>query len=174
MANNSYNSIRNMLADMMDVRAVISGRVLSVDTDTRTCDIDIDGTSIPGVTIQPIINNNTGIAIFPKVGAQALCIHNPEWDGWALLQASDIDHIDISIGNTTLHLSADGIVINKGSNGGLVNVKTLTSAFNAVVADIHTIAAALNVLNVLNGISEPVVTTAANLPENIADTKIKH
>ena len=166
--NNSYQTIRDMLAAMMDVPAVISGTVLSVDSDGRYCEVDIDGTSIPGVLLQPIIDNNTGIAIFPKVGAQALCLYNPEWDGWALLQASDIDHIDISIGNTSLQLSADGVVINEGRNGGLVNVNTLTSAFNSVVADITTIA------TTLKGLGVPIPQTSTPLDNSIVDNKVKH
>ena len=165
---NNYESIRNMLMEAIDVPAVLSGKVLEVDTEARTCNIDIDGTTLPGVLLQPLIDNTTGIAVFPKVGAQALCLYNAEWDGWVLLQASDIDHIDIAVGDTSLSVSTDGIVINKGNKGGLVNINTLKSAFNAVVADIATIATALS------GLGIPIITTSAALDNTIEDTKVKH
>lgn len=165
---NNYESIRNMLMEAIDVPAVLSGKVLEVDTNARTCNIDIDGTTLPGVLLQPLIDNTTGIAVFPKVGAQALCLYNAEWDGWVLLQASDIDHIDIAVGDTSLSVSTDGIVINKGNKGGLVNINTLKSAFNAVVADIATIATALS------GLGIPIITTSAALDNTIEDTKVKH
>lgn len=165
---NNYESIRNMLMEAIDVPAVLSGKVLEVDTEARTCNIDIDGTTLPGVLLQPVIDNTTGIAVFPKVGAQALCLYNAEWDGWVLLQASDIDHIDIAVGDTSLSVSTDGIVINKGNKGGLVNINTLKSAFNAVVADIATIATALS------GLGIPIITTSAALDNTIEDTKVKH
>lgn len=165
---NNYESIRNMLMEAIDVPAVLSGKVLEVDTDARTCNIDIDGTTLPGVLLQPVIDNTTGIAVFPKVGAQALCLYNAEWDGWVLLQASDIDHIDIAVGDTSLSVSTDGIVINKGNNGGLVNVKSLKSAFNAVVADITAIATALDALG------RPVITTSSALDNTIEDNNVKH
>lgn len=167
MANN-YESIRNMLMAAVDVPAVLSGKVLEVDTDARTCNIDIDGTTLPGVLLQPVIDNTTGIAVFPKVGAQALCLYNAEWDGWVLLQASDIDHIDIAVGDTSLSISTDGIVINKGNNGGLVNVNSLKRAFNAVVADITAIATALDALG------RPVITTSSALDNTIEDNNVKH
>ena len=157
-----------MLMAAVDVPAVLSGKVLEVDTKARTCNIDIDGTTLPGVLLQPVIDNTTGVAIFPQVGAQALCLYNAEWDGWVLLQASDIDHIDIAVGDTSLSVSTDGIVINNGNNGGLVNVNTLKSAFNAVVADIATIATAFN------GLGIPIITTSAALDDTIEDTKVKH
>lgn len=154
-----------MLMAAVDVPAVLSGKVVEVDTDARTCNIDIDGTTLPGVLLQPIIDNTTGIAVFPKVGAQALCLYNAEWDGWVLLQASDIDHIDIAVGETSLSVSTEGIVINNGSNGGLVNIE----AFKAVVTDIATIAGALKSLG------RPIITTSTALDNNtIADTKVTH
>lgn len=157
-----------MLMAAVDVPAVLSGKVVEVDTDARTCNIDIDGTTLPGVLLQPIIDNTTGIAVIPKVGAQALCIYNAEWDGWVLLQTSDIDHIDIVVGETSLSVSTEGIVINKGSNGGLVNINTLKTAFNAVVSDIAAIA------TVLNSLGRPIVTTCTTLDNTIEDTKVKH
>lgn len=164
MANN-YDTIRNMLMAAVDVPAVLSGKVLEVDTESRTCNIDIDGTTLTGVLLQPIIDNSTGIAIFPQVGAQAICLYNAEWDGWVLLQASDIDHIDISVGDTSLSVSTNGIVINNGNNGGLVNI----DAFNAVVTDIGVIAAALSSLG------KPITTTSTALDKStIEDTKVQH
>lgn len=164
MANN-YDTIRNMLMAAVDVPAVLSGKVLEVDTESRTCNIDIDGTTLTGVLLQPLIDNTTGIAVFPKVGAQALCLYNAEWDGWVLLQASDIDHIDISVGDTSLSVSTNGIVINNGNNGGLVNI----DAFNAVVTDIGVIAAALSSLG------RPITTTSTALDKStIEDTKVQH
>lgn len=167
MANN-YDTIRNMLMAAVDVPAVLSGKVIEVDTEARTANIDVDGTTLPGVLLQPIIDNSTGIVIFPKVGATALCTYNAEYDGWILLQASDIDHIDIAVGDTSLSVSTDGIVINNGNNGGLVNVNTLKSAFNAVVTDITAIYTALK------GLGVPLVQTSASLSDIIEDNSVKH
>ena len=157
-----------MLMAAVDVPAVLSGKVLEVDSEARTCNIDIDGTTLPGVLLQPLIDNTTGIAIFPKVGAQAICLYNAEWDGWVLLQASDIERVQLNIGDTSIEVSADGVLFNGGDNDGLVNVSTLKSAFNAVVSDIATIATALNSLG------RPIVTTSTTLDNTIEDTKVKH
>ena len=164
MANN-YDTIRNMLMAAVDVPAVLSGKVLEVDSEARTCNIDIDGTTLPGVLLQPLIDNTTGIAVFPKVGAQALCLYNAEWDGWVLLQASDIERIQLNIGDTSIEVSADGVLFNGGKNGGLVNI----DAFNAVVTDIGVIAAALSSLG------RPITTTSTALDKStIEDTKVQH
>lgn len=158
-----------MLAATMDVPAVLSGTVVEVDNEARTCNIDIDGTTLPGVLLQPVIDNNTGIVIFPKVKATALCLYNAEYDGWVLLQSTDIERVLINIGNTAIEASADGISFNGGNNGGLVNINTLKSAFNAVVSDIAVIATALK------GLGRPIITTSTTLDNNtIEDTKVKH
>lgn len=157
-----------MLMAAVDVPAVLSGKVIEVDTQARTCNIDIDGATLPGVLLQPIIDNSTGIAIFPQVGAHALCLYNAEWDGWVLLQASDIERIDIVVGETSLSVSTNGIVINDGNNGGLVNINTLKSAFNAVVSDITAIATALNSLG------RPIFTISTALDNTIEDNSVKH
>ena len=163
MANN-YDTIRAMLAATMDVPAVLSGTVVEVDNDARTCNIDIDGTTLPGVLLQPVLDNTTGLVIFPKVGATALCLYNAEYDGWVLLQTTDIERVLLNIGNTSIEASADGISFNGGKNGGLVNIK----AFNAVVSDIALIAAALDSLG------RPITTTSTALGDTIEDTKVQH
>lgn len=157
-----------MLAATMDVPAVLSGKVVEVDIEARTCNIDIDGTTLPGVLLQPIIDNTTGIAVFPKVGAQALCLYNAEWDGWTLLQATEVERVLVNIGNTAIEASAEGVVFNGGNNRGMVNVDVLKSAFNAVVSDITVIATALK------GLGIPIVPTSSALNNTIEDTKVKH
>lgn len=152
----------------MDVPAVLSGKVVEVDNKARTCNIDIDGTTLPGVLLQPVLDNTTGLVIFPKVGATALCLYNAEYDGWVLLQTTDIDRVQLNIGDTSIEVSADGVLFNGGKNGGLVNIDTLKSAFNAVVADIATIA------TVLNSLGRPIVTTSTTLDNTIEDTKVQH
>lgn len=164
MANN-YDTIRNMLMAAVEVPAVISGKVLEVDTESRTCNIDIDGTTLTGVLLQPLIDNTTGIAVFPKVGATAISLYNAEYDGWILLQASDIERVQLNIGDTSIEVTADGVLFNDGNNGGLVNI----DAFNAVVTDIGVIAAALSSLG------RPITTTSTALDKStIEDTKVQH
>ena len=153
-----------MLAATMDVPAVLSGTVVEVDNEARTCNIDIDGTTLPGVLLQPVLDNTTGLVIFPKVGATALCLYNAEYDGWVLLQTTDIERVLLNIGNTSIEASADGISFNGGENGGLVNIK----AFNAVVSDIALIAAALDSLG------RPITTNSTALGDTIEDTKVQH
>ena len=153
-----------MLAATMDVPAVLSGTVVEVDNEARTCNIDIDGTTLPGVLLQPVLDNTTGLVIFPKVGATALCLYNAEYDGWVLLQTTDIERVLLNIGNTSIEASADGISFNGGKNGGLVNIK----AFNAVVSDIALIAAALDSLG------RPITTNSTALGDTIEDTKVQH
>ena len=152
----------------VDVPAVLSGKVIEIDTEARTANIDVDGTTLPGVLLQPIIDNSTGIVIFPKVGATALCLYNAEYDGWILLQASDIERVQLNIGDTSIEVSADGVLFNGGNNGGLVNINTLKSAFNAVVTDITALYTALK------GLGVPLVQTSASLSDNIEDNSIKH
>ena len=157
-----------MLAATMDVPAVLSGTVVEVDNEARTCNIDIDGTTLPGVLLQPVLDNTTGLVIFPKVGATALCLYNAEYDGWVLLQTTDIERVLLKIGNTSIEASADGVSFNGGENGGLVNVDVLKSAFNAVVSDIAVIATALK------GLGIPIVPTSTPLDNTVEDDKIKH
>lgn len=174
MQNNSYNTIRNMLTAMMEVPVVLTGKVLSVDKTARCCDVDIDGLSLPGALLQPIIDGSAGMVVFPAVGAQVLLLYNPEWDGWVVLLASHIESIIISVDNTSLHISDKGVVLNNGKNGGLVNINTLRVEFDKVVKDISAIKADLSLIATAAGVVSSFIPSSSALPDSIEDSSFTH
>lgn len=184
MANNSYDDIRQLLLAAVERQSILTGTVHSIDKDSRTCSIDIDGTILPEVMLQPITDGSTGVVAYPAIDAQALLLYNAEWDGWSLLQASAIESIEVNIeqttitadkeacnitvGNSSIEVTQDSIFINGGKNKGLVNVEVLKSFLQLVIADLGVLSSALNVLGVT------FTPTAKSIPDTIEDTAVAH
>lgn len=174
MQNNSYNTIRDMLTAMMDVPVVITGKVVAVNKTARCCEVDIDGVALPGALLQPIIDGDAGIVAFPAIDAQVILLYNPEWDGWVVIQASKVESIHISIDNTTILVSQQGVVINEGKKGGLVNINTLRSEFAKVVKDLRAVKADLSLIATAAGVVSSFTQSSTILPDSIEDTAITH
>ena len=184
MANNSYDDIRQMLLNAIERQSIITGSVNSVDKDSRTCSIDIDGTILPEVMLQPVTNGNTGIVAYPAINAQALLLYNAEWDGWVLLMASEIEGVEvnikqttitadkescnISVGKSSIDITKDSISINGGKNKGLVNIEALNAFLNLIIIDLNTLSSALNTIGVT------FTPTAKRIPNTIEDTSVSH
>lgn len=106
----------------------------SVDEKARTVDctpID-EGAQILAVNLQANQENNTGIIAFPKVGSFVVIGFLNQAAAVVLLY-DEIEKIEIAIGNTSLKINKDGVVINGGGYGGLVKIEKLTDKINAFI-----------------------------------------
>ncbi len=155
----------------------ILGEVRSVDKQNRTCDIDNDGVTIYGVRLQPVTGGGTGIVIYPKTGAQALCIQVEESGDYMLLYAAENESVELKIGERSLTADQNGFVFNGGTVGS-VKADKMTEWMMKVYTDLQTLQALL--------LSSPVAGNGANLaivftpqtpsPQlaDFADDKLKH
>ncbi len=130
----SEQEIRDLLHSSLKSKPItVLASVKSVDTAKRTCSIDDDGVVMYGVRLQPITHGTTGITIYPKVGAQVLCAKIEEGDDYMLLHASEVDKVEVAIGQSSITIESDKIELNGGNNDGLIKIADLTSKLNALV-----------------------------------------
>lgn len=104
--------------------------VKSVDGATCTVERVFDGMEITDVRLNCSSTENSGIVITPKQDSHVL-ITSIDGRYWFVSQFSSIDGITID--------SESPIVINGGSNHGLVKIEELTQKLNAIEKDINTL-----------------------------------
>lgn len=160
----------------------------AVDEAARTIDctpINEDDAPVLGVNLQANQDGTVGVAAFPAVGSYVVVAFLGKSAGVVVLTeeitkislgigettAEIIDRqIDMQVGETTIKISPDGVVINGGDNYGMVKIKELTDKLNAFIdafnSHTHTIQAGnVNVVGSQTAQSNPapVVVPAIDL-----------
>ncbi len=131
-------SIRNIAKN--DVLTLHIASVSAVEGDT--CTIKIDETEIEGVRLTSVVNDSeTKMIVTPAVGSHVAVadISNGRMTDFLVLQYSEIDSLQFTIGNTAFSINADGVNINSdtitlngGGNGGLAIVEKIQSNFDKI------------------------------------------
>lgn len=176
----------------------------AVDEKARTIDctpID-DSAPLIGVNLQANQEGGDGIVLFPSLGSYvvvsfiepsvAVAVLTEEIDEVNLkigsTAAKIIDgQIDITVENTTVKITPEGVVINGGDLGGIINIKQLTEKLNELINTFnnHThelITGAVAVTGSPSAQSNPapiIVPAITNKYKNITvsdyeDEKVKH
>lgn len=172
---------RQLRAQFGGSNATVLGKVKEVDEPSRTCTIEDDGVEMPGIRLQCITDGSKGVAVFPKVGAQALAVSIEGNDGWMVVACSEIDKIRIDVGQSNLEIKDGEIAVN-GGTVGMTKTDKLTEKINALEQRCNDIVTALQGVIITLAPSgtfplapyftmSPVTTTSQN---ELEDTKIKH
>lgn len=132
----------------------------SVDKEARTVDCTPVDESAPllGVNLQANQGSSFGVVSFPRVGSYVVVGFVSGGSAGVVLLTDDIESVEvttaedksravmdddgvrINVGNdTSAELTADGIVLNGGSLGGLVKVEELTGRLNTIENDINSL-----------------------------------
>ena len=157
------SNIRDMIRELAkgdgEAYSVIC-TVDAVDKEARTVDctpID-EGAPLLGVNLQANQNGKVGVVSYPRTGSYVVVGFVADGSAGVVLLTDDIESVEITtaegksravmddggvridIGKeTSAELTADGIVLNGGSLGGLVKVKELTDRLNAIENDINSL-----------------------------------
>ena len=97
----------------------ILAEVKSVDTTARTCDIDNDGVLMYAIRLQSVVQGNTGLVLYPAVGAQVVCCRIEDTEQYMVLHASDIDRAQLTIGDKSVKMDKNGFTFNDGMVGAV-------------------------------------------------------
>lgn len=137
----------------------------SVDTDARTIDCTPlnEGAPLLGVNLQANQNSTWGLVAFPRVGSFVVVGFTAEGSAGVVLLTDDIESLQLVISDSTTQITADenglsvnvgdnisaaisaeNIVFNGGSLGGLVKIEDLTERLNIIEDDINTLKAAFS------------------------------
>lgn len=147
------------------------GTVESVYDDS--CDVAVNaGCTLYDVRLRAI-EGSTGnhCTLVPKVGSVAVVCsgRNTPADSF-IVQVSELERIDIAMGGQKVVVDNNGIRINGGRLGGMVNIHPLKSWMEAVQADLGVIHGALSSLT--GGSVPPVVPFQT--PQSLEDNNITH
>jgi hypothetical protein len=107
-------------------------QICTVDkVDDLSCDVTnvVSTLPIPQVRLKAYLQGDNGIVIKPKVGSFVLVAFLSPTDAYVSM-CDEIDSIDITIENTTLHMDKDYITMNGGSLKGLTKLEKLVDKLN--------------------------------------------
>lgn len=128
-----------------DIFEIYTGEVDAVDEGKALIDVKInENVVIYDVRLKVVINDNSGLYIVPKVGSYVAIAQMDGGQDFQLIQASEIDKVWLKIGDTTWEVSSTGMVINGGSNFGMVKVESLVSRLNELEQSLNAIKAGFN------------------------------
>ena len=157
---NDIASAIRQLAKGTGETACLVCTVDSVDYDARTVDCTPlnEGAPLLGVNLQANQNSTFGLVAFPRVGSYVVVGFVAEGSAGIVLLTDDIESLQLVISDSTTQitadenglsvnvgdnisavLSADNIIFNGGSLGGLVKIEELTERLNIIENDINTL-----------------------------------
>ena len=142
-----YGQIAQTIKKMGAAHGVIlfSADVKSVDGDT--CTLIIGSLELTDVRLRAVVNSeNDKIVVTPKAGSRVLAadMSGGSYRDLVVLSYSEIEKVEVVIEQTTCTIDKDGIVMNGGNNGGLVNIDDLVAHINAIEDDINNLKTALS------------------------------
>lgn len=114
------DEIRQSLADhagRFGPSPTLLAKVKTVNSSDKTVDlVDDDGLEIPGVRIKPVLDGSEGLTLFPKVDSWAIAVRVEDSEDWMLIASGEVDKWQLSIGQTLIEQTAQGLQIKKGAD----------------------------------------------------------
>ena len=167
-----------MLGLMVQPETIVTAKVLSVDAQKATCNVDLmDGRQRFDVRLRATEDNDlTGLIQWPTVGSFVLIGQIAKSKQMAVLQCSELDRITWKIDNTEMEANNTEVKFNGGTLGGMVKVNTLLTKINQLEARMNAhqhayVSPSGAAVTTPNGTQTISPTTQLSDLEN---TKIKH
>lgn len=115
--------------------------VTAVDAAARTVDCEPLDESAPllGVNLQANQGLTSGMVLIPKVGSYVIVALMNDGVNGCVIATEEVESAEIVIGETSVLVTEDGIVLNGGNLGGMVKVEALTSRINNIENDLNTL-----------------------------------
>lgn len=157
--------------------------------DGATCTITIGNLDISDVRLRAVVNNQQDqLLMTPKQQSQVLVadMSGGELRELVVIAYSEIETLNLTIGQTSLKAEDGQITINGGYNNGLVKIKELTDKLNNLAKEINAIKNKFNAHThsvettapVGTWITKPTTNSAADVSgfnkTDYEDTNIKH
>ena len=158
---------------------ILTAQVKSVGE--MTCTVCIDDLELTDVRLRAVVNTETEqLLIKPKTGSYVLIadLSGGSFSKFAVISYSEIESVNLKIGEQTLLINKDGFVLNGGDFGGLIKIQELTNKLNELVkafnAHTHTVATQ-GTAAAQSGTAAPVTSQAQTFSESdYEDKKVKH
>lgn len=152
-------AMKNMLTTGDEVQL---GKVVTVDKENATCDIEVNELEVGDVRIQAVIKSNgKGIKTFPAPGSWVLVQKLGEKGNWFISMFSEVEDVLIEIDNTVFEIK-DGFLLKK-------NDETLKKLFDDLIDQVKSIVVPTNV----GPSGTPINAPAFDAIKNRAGTLLK-
>lgn len=126
------------LASQHGPDAIIPVTVNTVDASNFTCDcVTDDDLEIPKVLFKSITGGVIDVVQQPAVGSRIFIGRIADSDEWLMLKAGAIDVYHIKIGNVEFMMDSNGIILNGGSNDGMVTLSGCVTQLNKLENDVN-------------------------------------
>ena len=112
------------------------GTVREIDEKEGTCLVARDGSpDMHDVRLNAVIDQTITdrFVVIPQVGSFVLVLSLGEDTEGLVIAMSKIERVSIQTEETSLNISSDGVVMNGGGLGGLIDIARLTEKVNALV-----------------------------------------
>jgi hypothetical protein len=111
-----------------------------------TCSVMIEELEITDVRLRAVINSHSGqLLITPKTGSYVLVtdLSGGNYRDLAVISYSEVEAVNIAIGDTTVDVDANGVSFNGGGLGGLVKLQELRENLESLQQYVEAIHGAL-------------------------------
>lgn len=115
---------------------VCIGMVTEVDANEGTCTVERDGApELNEVRLNAVIDVKVKdcFRVIPKVGSYVLVMLLGDATEGLVVATSGIERVVMRTGDVTVDVSAEGVVMNGGKLGGLIDIAKLTEKVNELV-----------------------------------------
>jgi hypothetical protein len=172
-------SLQQAILNVTRGKNIVDAIVTAVDEVKFTCTVKVnsdigDGVLFYQVPLAVLVSAQASVIQIPKLNTECLlCFRDGNIQRPQLFSINEADKFLITIGNSTLEITADLFKFNGGSNGGLVLVNALVSQLNTLQNAFNT---HVHILTLTAGTgtaaptAAPVTPTTAN---DIQSTVIK-
>jgi hypothetical protein len=171
-----YKDIRYKITEIAGRKAIPAFTAKVVASEGETCTVEIDGVKFNDVRLRAVVNGaESRLLITPEKGSYVLCadLSGGAMSDLAVLTVSEIAQIEI---DTPL------VVVNGGTNAGMVKIKELTDKLNTLVRSFNLFVQQYNahlhnvtVPGAPTGPAMPMATTAEQFRQgDYEDKKFKH
>lgn len=175
--------LRNTSTKGIELYSVI-GTAVNIRASENLIDIvPISGAKIADVLINPVIDSTLGLKLIPKENSIVIATFTSKQNAY-LAMCSELEEINVEIGNSKVQVTDSEILFNEGTNDGLINIKDLVTKLNNVENDLNILKSVFSswVVAPTDGGGALKIAAAAwyaamltpTVQANLEDTKIKH
>ncbi len=116
----------------------ITAKVIAVDKTNNTCDVAVDGGELGAVRLQSVADQNRkGFVLYPARLSDVVISQMDDKGNWVVILFSEIEELAITIEGNSFRFNKDGLVINNGTNGGLLKLAECVQRWNKIEDDIN-------------------------------------
>lgn len=132
--------IRSLAKDTTGA-AVMVCQVTAVDSDRRTVDVQPldEGAPMLGVGLQANQESTSGLVAIPREGSYVVVAKFSGYEAGVVVLMDDIESVEVTIGDYSMKMDDQGIVLNGGTQHGMVKIDSLVTRLNLIEQDLNTL-----------------------------------